>query len=49
MFGAIKKIASAFHIPSNAELEQAYLEGAEDGYDLEFRMRQIDRGIIRFN
>ncbi|WP_319531622.1 DUF3563 family protein [uncultured Cohaesibacter sp.] len=49
MFSTIKKIASAFHIPSDAELEQAYLEGAEDGYDLEFRIRQLDRGLVRFN
>lgn len=27
--------------------EQAYLEGASDRYDLEFRMRQIDRGALK--
>ncbi|SNY93781.1 Protein of unknown function [Cohaesibacter sp. ES.047] len=48
MFSTIKKLASAFHIPSNAELEEAYLNDAADGYDLEYRMRQIDRGNVRF-
>ena len=47
MFGPIKKIARAFHIPTEQEREMAYLNGAKDRYDLEFRMRRIDRGEFR--
>ncbi len=47
MFGSLKKVARAFRIPTEQEREMAYLNGAKDRYDLEFRMRQIDRGEFR--
>lgn len=47
MFESVKKIISAFRIPSRAEMERAYLDSAFDRVDLEHRMRQIDRGLFR--
>lgn len=47
MFGSLKKIASNFRIPSVAEREAAYLNGSQDRLDLEYRQRQIDRGMFR--
>jgi hypothetical protein len=47
MFKPLKKIARAFHIPSEHEREMAYLNGAKDRYDLEFRMRHVDSGAFR--
>lgn len=35
-----------FHVPSQAERELAYLNGAANRYDLEYRERQIDRGLF---
>ena len=47
MFAQVKKFISAFHIPSRQELEMAYLNGAVSRADLEFRQRQVDRGMFR--
>jgi hypothetical protein len=49
MFGTFKLIARAFQIPSNHEREMAYLNGAKDRYDLEYRMRRVDSGEFRRN
>ena len=47
MFGPIKKFARALRVPSAQEREMAYLNGAHDRFDLEYRQRQVDRGIFR--
>jgi hypothetical protein len=47
MFTPIKKIARALRVPSVEEREMAYLNGSHDRFDLEYRQRQIDRGLFR--
>ena len=47
MFTPIKKIARAFRVPSIEEREIAYLNGSHDRFDLEYRQRQVDRGMFR--
>ncbi|MBP1850836.1 DUF3563 family protein [Rhizobium halophytocola] len=47
MFGSFRKIARSLRIPSLAEREMAYLNGARDRFDLEYRQRQVDRGLFR--
>lgn len=47
MFEPIRKIARALRAPSAAEREMAYLNGARDRFDLEYRQRQIDNGLFR--
>jgi len=47
MFEQVKKFVRAFHIPSVEELEREYLNGAANRVDLEFRQRQVDRGMFR--
>ncbi|MGN7753902.1 DUF3563 family protein [Sinorhizobium sp. 22678] len=47
MFKQLKKITRALHIPSIEERETAYLNGSVDRIDLEYRQRQIDRGLFR--
>jgi hypothetical protein len=47
MFTPIKKIARALRVPSVADREMAYLNGSHDRLDLEFRQRQVDRGMFR--
>ncbi|PLL11640.1 DUF3563 domain-containing protein [Tabrizicola sp. TH137] len=47
MFEQVKKFVRAFHLPSVEELEREYLNGAANRVDLEFRQRQIDRGMFR--
>jgi hypothetical protein len=47
MFGPVKKFARALRAPSIEERELAYLNGASDRVDLEYRQRQIDRGMFR--
>ncbi|ATN33706.1 DUF3563 family protein [Rhizobium daejeonense] len=47
MFEPIRKLAKALRVPSVADREMAYLNGARDMVDLEFRQRQIDRGMFR--
>ncbi|WP_416796030.1 DUF3563 family protein [Ciceribacter azotifigens] len=47
MFAPIRRLARALHVPSIAEREAAYLNGSLDLVDLEYRQRQIDRGLFR--
>jgi hypothetical protein len=47
MFAPIKKIARALRAPSVHEREIAYLNGSHDRIDLEYRQRQVDRGLFR--
>ena len=47
MFDPIKKVARAFRAPTTQEREMAYLNGSLDRIDLEFRQRQVDRGLFR--
>ncbi|MEZ5755045.1 MAG: DUF3563 domain-containing protein [Paracoccaceae bacterium] len=47
MFDRVKSFIRSFHIPTSAELERDYLNGAANRVDLEFRQRQIDRGMFR--
>ncbi|WP_117194280.1 DUF3563 family protein [Rhizobium terrae] len=47
MFDQVRKIARAFRVPTVQDREIAYLNEARDRIDLEFRMRQIDRGMFR--
>jgi hypothetical protein len=47
MFEQVKKFVRAFHLPSVEELEREYLNGAANRVDLEFRQRQVDRGMFR--
>lgn len=47
MFKQIKNFARGFRIPTAEERENAYLNGAIDRIDLEYRQRQIDRGMFR--
>lgn len=47
MFEPIRKIARALRGPSSTEREIEYLNAARDRFDLEYRQRQIDRGLFR--
>ena len=47
MFEPIKKFARAFRAPTAQEREIAYLNGSHDRIDLEYRQRQVDRGLFR--
>jgi hypothetical protein len=47
MFGYVSKIASKLRGPSIQDRELAYLNGSTDRVDLEYRQRQIDRGMFR--
>ncbi|MGO4441124.1 DUF3563 domain-containing protein [Rhizobium sp. RAF56] len=47
MFTPIKKFARALRVPSVEDRETAYLNGSFDRFDLEYRQRQIDRGLFR--
>jgi Protein of unknown function (DUF3563) len=47
MFGYVSKIASKLRAPSIEEREMAYLNASADRVDLEYRQRQIDRGMFR--
>lgn len=47
MFENVRSFFRAFHIPTAAELEREYLNGAANRVDLEFRQRQVDRGMFR--
>ncbi|WP_370677113.1 DUF3563 domain-containing protein [Pleomorphomonas sp. PLEO] len=43
MFATLKRTAKLFSIPSQAERDMAYLNGASDRYDLEARERYLGR------
>ncbi len=47
MFKQLKKITNALRVPSVADREMNYLNGSLDRIDLEYRQRQIDRGLFR--
>jgi len=47
MIGFVSKVASKLRVPSIEEREIAYLNESRDRHDLEFRQRQIDRGMFR--
>ncbi|MGL3606570.1 DUF3563 family protein [Rhizobium sp. G187] len=47
MFTPIRRFARALRVPSVAEREMMYLNGARDMVDLEYRQREIDRGLFR--
>ncbi|WEX87639.1 DUF3563 domain-containing protein [Sinorhizobium garamanticum] len=47
MFKHLKKLTRALHVPTIEEREVAYLNGSVDRIDLEYRQRQIDRGLFR--
>ncbi len=49
MLKQFKNFHRALRIPSSEERETAYLNGAIDRIDLEYRQRQIDRGLFRKN
>jgi hypothetical protein len=47
MFGYVSIIASKLRGPSIEDREMAYLNASADRVDLEYRQRQIDRGMFR--
>ncbi|WP_137154060.1 DUF3563 family protein [Rhizobium sp. FKL33] len=47
MFGYVSKIANRLRGPSVEDREMAYLNAAADRIDLEYRQRQVDRGMFR--
>ena len=47
MFGYVSKIASRLRAPTIEERETDYLNQSVDRVDLEYRQRQIDRGMFR--
>ncbi len=47
MFGYVSKLAKNLRGPSIEEREIAYLNQSIDRVDLEYRQRQIDRGMFR--
>jgi hypothetical protein len=49
MFRYFSKIASRLRAPSIEDRELAYLNASVDRVDLEYRQRQIDRGLFRNN
>lgn len=47
MFGYVSKIAGKLRAPTTEQREMAYLNQSVDRVDLEYRQRQIDRGLFR--
>ncbi|MFD1329392.1 DUF3563 family protein [Mycoplana ramosa] len=47
MLKQIRNFTSALRLPTPADREAAYLNGSVDRLDLEYRQRQIDRGLFR--
>ena len=47
MFEPIRRLARSMRRPTVAEREMAYINASQDNIDLEFRQRQIDRGLFR--
>lgn len=47
MFGYVSKIANRLRAPSIEEREIDYLNQSVDRVDLEYRQRQVDRGMFR--
>lgn len=46
MFDTVRKFARTFRVPSTQDREMAYLNESRDRIDLEYRMRQVDRGLF---
>ncbi len=46
MFDTLKKVKKAFHVQTRREREEAYLAQSHDRFDLEHRMRRLDRGDV---
>ncbi|MBT9368530.1 DUF3563 family protein [Rhizobium sp. CSW-27] len=47
MFKPLRNIARALRAPTLQEREMAYLNESHDAIELEYRMRQVDRGLFR--
>lgn len=47
MFSRLRQAVKAFNVPSSEAMEADYLNGAVDRFDLEYRQREIDRGLFR--
>ncbi len=47
MFSQFKNVARALRGTPAADREMAYLNEATDRFDLEYRQREIDRGLFR--
>jgi hypothetical protein len=47
MLKPLRKLAAALRAPSAEDREMAYLNGSLDRFDLEYRQRQVDRGLFR--
>ena len=47
MFGYVSKIDSKLRAPTMEQRELEYLNQSVDRVDLEYRQRQIDRGLFR--
>ena len=47
MLKHLKNFTRALRLPTTADREAAYLNGSVDRIDLEYRQRQIDRGLFR--
>ena len=47
MFAKLAEVLRSLRGPTERERELAYLSAAHDRYDLEYRERQIDRGLFR--
>lgn len=47
MFASLQSLVRQLRVPSVEELELSYLEGSYDRVNLEYRQREIDRGLFR--
>jgi hypothetical protein len=47
MFGSVRKMARALRGPTIEERELAYLNDSIDRVELEYRQRQVERGLFR--
>lgn len=47
MLKSLRKLATALRTNSTEDREMAYLNGSVDRFDLEYRQRQVDRGLFR--
>ena len=47
MFKPLRKFAAALRPLTAEQREMAYLNGSADRFDLEYRQRQVDRGVFR--
>ncbi|MDR6757295.1 hypothetical protein J2Y48_002591 [Mycoplana sp. BE70] len=47
MLKQIKNFTRALRLPTRTDREAAYLNGSVDRLDLEYRQRQVDRGLFR--